>query len=231
MASCPQPSFLGQESVTTPSPTLSGAFDTVLPLVLASASPRRREFLRLLGLPFELVRPTGVEPQVRSGEAPEDYVLRAARAKAYAAVPARPDAYVLGADTVVVFEGEILGKPHDRQHALTMLLRLSGKSHEVFSAFCCCLPDGTERCTLDKAHVHFASWPRQVLEAYAATDEVLDKAGAYAIQGQGAFLVRGLEGAVSTVVGLPMAQLASLLLELGVIRPQVTPPCLARVPA
>jgi septum formation protein len=99
-----------------------------------------------------------------------------------------------------------------------MLLRLSGKSHEVTSACCCCLPDGTVRHTVDTARVHFLSWPRDILAAYAATDEVLDKAGAYAIQGQGAFLAQRIEGSVSTVVGLPMAQLVCLLLELGTIR-------------
>ena len=203
--------------------TSQGAFYTALPLVLASASPRRQEFLRLLGLEFELVRPSGVEPQPLAGENPADYALRAARAKAFAAAQSRPDAFVLGADTVVALEGEILGKPRDKRHALDMLLRLSGKSHDVISACCCCLPDGTARNAMDNARVHFASWPKEVLAAYAATDEVLDKAGAYAVQGQGAFLTQRIEGSVSTVVGLPMAQLASLLLELGVIRPHAAP--------
>jgi len=195
-----------------------GAFYSALPLVLASASPRRREFLRLLGLEFELVRFTGIEPQPLNGENSADYALRAAQAKAFAAAQARPGAFVLGADTVVAFEGKILGKPRDKQHALNMLLCLSGKSHEVISACCCCSPDGTVRHATGSARVHFFPWPRDVLAAYAATDEVLDKAGAYAIQGQGAFLVQRIEGSVSAVVGLPMAQLASLLLELGAIR-------------
>jgi len=206
--------------VTRHSPELPGAFYTALPLVLASASPRRREFLRLLGLEFELVRPTGVEPQPLVGENPADYALRAARAKALAAAEARPGAFVLGADTVVALEGEILGKPRDKRHALDMLLRLSGKSHEVISACCCCAPDGTARYTTGNARVHFAPWPQAVLAAYAATDEVMDKAGAYAVQGQGAFLAQRIEGSVSAVVGLPMTQLVCLLLELGVIRAQ-----------
>ena len=200
------------------SPSFPGVFYTALPLVLASASPRRREFLRLLGLEFELVIPTGVEPQPLPGEDPADYALRAAKAKSFAAAQARPDAFVLGVDTVVAFDGEILGKPRDNRHALDMLLRLSGKSHEVITVCCCCLPDGTARFTAGNARVHFAPWPQEVLAAYAATDEVLDKAGSYAIQGQGAFLAHRIEGSVSAVVGLPMAQLASLLLELGVIR-------------
>ena len=198
--------------------TLQGAFYTIQPLVLASASPRRREFLCLLGLEFELVRPTGAEPQPLAGENPADYALRAARAKAFAVAQMRPNAFVLGADTVVALEGDILGKPRDKRHALDMLLRLSGKCHEVISVCCCCLPDGTTRHTAGNARVHFASWPQEVLAAYAATDEILDKAGAYAIQGRGAFLAQRIEGSVSTVVGLPMAQLTFLLLELGVIR-------------
>ena len=207
------------------SPITHGVFYTALPLVLASASPRRREALHLLGLEFEIVRPTGVEPQALAGENPTDYALRAAKAKAFAAAHMRPpDAFVLGADTVVALEGDILGKPHDRQHALDMLHRLSGKNHLVISACCCRLPDGTARYTVGEARVHFFPWPRDVLAAYAATDEVLDKAGAYAIQGQGAFLAQKIEGSVSAVVGLPMTQLVSLLSELGVIRAHAAPP-------
>ena len=205
------------------SPIAQGAFYTALPLVLASASPRRQESLRLLGLEFEILRPTGVEPQPLASENPADYALRAAKAKAFAAAQARPGAFVLGADTVVALEREILGKPHDKRHALDMLQRLAGKSHVVFSACCCCVPDGTARYVAGEAHVHFFPWPRDVLAAYAAADEVLDKAGAYAIQGQGAFLAQGIEGSVSAVVGLPMTQLVSLLSELGVIRAHAVP--------
>ena len=203
--------------------TRQDPFYTALPLALASASPRRREFLRLLGLEFALVRPADIEPQPLAGENPADYASRAATAKALAAAQMRPGSFTLGADTVVALEGEILGKPRDRRHALDMLLRLSGKSHVVISACCCCLPDGTARHVAGEARVHFLPWPRDVLAAYAATDEVLDKAGAYAIQGQGAFLAQRVEGSVSAVVGLPMAQLVSLLLELGVIRAHAAP--------
>jgi septum formation protein len=174
--------------------------------------------LRLLGLEFELLSPAGVEPQPQAGENPADYALRAAKAKAFAGAQARPGAFVLGADTVVALEGEILGKPRDRRHALDMLLRLAGKSHMVISACCCCAPDGTARHATGEALVHFFPWPGAVLAAYAATDEVMDKAGAYAIQGRGAFLAQGIEGSVSAVVGLPMTQLVSLLSDLGVIR-------------
>jgi septum formation protein len=187
-------------------------------LALASASPRRQEFLRLLGLRFEVVRLTDIEPQPQAGENPADYALRAASAKAFAGARLRPDAFVLGADTVVALDGEILGKPRDRRHALEMLLRLAGKSHVVLSACCCRLPDGTVRTALGEARVHFFPWPPEVLAAYAASDEVLDKAGAYALQGRGAFLAQSVEGSVSAVVGLPMTQLVALLSDLGVIR-------------
>jgi septum formation protein len=205
------------------SPIVLGTFYTALPLVLASASPRRREALRLIGLEFEIIRPTGVEPQPLVGENPADYALRAAKAKAFASAQTRPNAFVLSADTVVALEGEILGKPHDKRHALDMLQRLAGKSHVVISACCCRLPDGTARYATGEARVHFFPWQQDVLAAYAATDEVLDKAGAYAIQGQGAFLAQGIEGSVSAVVGLPMTQIVSLLSELGVIRAQAVP--------
>ena len=145
-----------QPGMTDPASFVAqGPFYAVLPLVLASASPRRQDFLRLLGLDFELVRLTDAEPQPLAGENPTDYALRAASAKAFAAAQMRPDAFVLGADTVVALEGKILGKPRDKRHALDMLSCLSGKSHEVISMCCCCLPDGTMRHTSGKARVHF----------------------------------------------------------------------------
>jgi len=208
--------------MTRPS-SAAGIFYAARPLALASASPRRREMLRLLGLEFELLTPADAEPLPLPGEAAMDYALRAAKAKALAGAQARPSACVLGADTVVALEGEILGKPRDRRHALDMLLRLAGKSHVVISACCCLLPDGTVRRTAGEARVHFFPWPQEVLAAYAATDEGLDKAGAYAVQGRGAFLAQGIEGSVSAVVGLPVTQLVLLLSELGVIRAHAAP--------
>ncbi len=205
--------------MTRPAPSApQGIFYAARPLALASASPRRRDFLRLLGLEFEILSPADAEPQPLPDENPADYALRAAKAKALAGARTRPDAYVLGADTVVALDGEILGKPRDRRHALDMLLRLAGKSHVVISACCCCLPDGTTRHATGEARVHFFPWPREALAAYAATDEVLDKAGAYAVQGGGAFLAQEIQGSVSAVVGLPVAQLVLLLSELEVIR-------------
>lgn len=216
-------------------------------LVLASASPRRRQFLAEWGLSFDLANPAGAEPSPRPGELPDAYTRRAALAKAHAAADlisgGQPLQYgkniILAADTVVAVDGDILGKPRDRQDALHMLSRLSGRGHEVISAVCLLLPAGPQTDTgatqsadsrnaaprpeelvfSDTSRVFFHPWPEPVLCAYVATDEPGDKAGAYAIQGQGAFLVDRVEGSWSTVVGLPVTQLAALLLDRGLILP------------
>lgn len=198
-----------------------------LDLVLASASPRRRQFIEELGLPYTLACPHGVEPKPDQGESPVTYACRAARTKAHAAqaslsLAERPRSLILAADTVVTLQGDILGKPQDDDYALSMLERLSGRSHEVISAVCLLLPTPntpsstqSEKIFYDKCHVHFHPWPAAVLTAYAATGEPADKAGAYAIQGQGAFLVEKIEGSWTTVVGLPVTMLVEMLLADG----------------
>ena len=208
--------------IMTPLFTLAPGID----LVLASASPRRRRFLEEWGLPFTLFRPKGVEPPPASGESPEDYARRAAAAKALAAADGPKkgrvlpsDALILGADTVVALDGDILGKPRDTRDALDMLIRLAGHAHEVISAVCLVLPGGREKILSDTSRVFFHPWPKSVLSAYARSDEPADKAGAYAVQGMGAFLVQRIEGAFSTVVGLPLTPLASLLLDEGLMSP------------
>ncbi|WP_165174844.1 Maf family protein [Desulfovibrio sp. ZJ369] len=227
-------------------------------LLLASSSPRRRQFLEEWGLPFVPARPDKAEPHPEPGEEPRQYAVRAAEAKALAVArqPACADALVLAADTVVALEGDILGKPRDQAHALRMLERLSGRSHEVISAVCLVLPQGRTpapaadaerpkaeaappgrlaadlaphmrtasggRCRLsfsDTSRVFFHPWPGTVLRAYVRTHEPDDKAGAYAIQGQGAFLVERVEGSWSTVVGLPVTALARILLDQGLMLP------------
>lgn len=193
-------------------------FRALTPIILASGSPRRRQFLEELGLAFELVRPQGVEPRPAAGEAPDDYARRAAAAKAQA-VPHRPGSLLLAADTIVALDGDILGKPRDTDDALRMLRRLAGRTHTVTSAVCCVLPDGEEIRFHDATAVTFHPWSEDVLAAYARTGEPLDKAGAYAIQGLGAFLTARIKGSWSTVVGLPVTPLAALLLERGVIEP------------
>ncbi|MDR3358106.1 MAG: Maf family nucleotide pyrophosphatase [Desulfovibrio sp.] len=193
-----------------------------LRLVLASASPRRRRFLEDWGLPFTLFWPEGVvEPSPVSGEPPEQYACRAAEAKTLAAAERMEvtGALVLGADTVVALDGDILGKPRDANDALNMLVRLSGRGHEVISAVSLLLPEGGRKNFSDTSRVFFHPWPRAVLAAYARSGEPDDKAGAYAIQGKGAFLASRIEGAFSTVAGLPLTPLINLLLAENLILP------------
>lgn len=191
-------------------------------LVLASASPRRRQFMDEWGLSYTIVRPSGVEPRPEAGESPAAYALRAATAKAHA-VAARADAgpgdLVLAADTVVALGRDILGKPVDEADALAMLRRLSGQEHEVITGVCCLFPGGQEAGFADTSAVRFHAWPEDVLRAYVRSGEPADKAGAYAIQGQGAFLVESVRGSWSTVVGLPVSRLAALWLEGGWMHP------------
>ena len=195
-------------------------FTLDLPLVLASGSPRRQQFLQEWGIPYSVERPHGVEPHPDAGEAPHVYAQRAARAKAQAVRNSVPHAVVLAADTVVAVEQTILGKPRDPADALRMLRMLRGREHEVISAVCLCLPrgmDAAEENFYDSTAVRFFPWEDALLEAYVRTGEPMDKAGAYAIQGQGAFLVHSIRGSWATVVGLPIGQVAQVLCSRGLL--------------
>lgn len=192
-------------------------------LVLASHSPRRRQFLEEWGLIYRIVTGRDEEPRPRAGEAPAAYARRAARAKALSAAAADGQAagprVLLAADTIVALGEDILGKPVDRAQALEMLRRLAGRTHEVISAVCLLGPQDEEIVFHDVSRVRFAPWPEAVLAAYAATGEPDDKAGAYAIQGQGAVLVEAVDGSWSTVVGLPVSRLAQEMLSRGWLTP------------
>ena len=225
-------------------------------LLLASGSPRRRQFLNEWGLPFRLALSDAQEPRPLAGESPEAYTRRAATAKALAVgqnlhqYPAPVASktgtalqpVILAADTVVAIDGDILGKPENPAHALNMLTRLNGASHEVISAVCLLLPaqgglaanaaaeqglcvqetvDGgfCMLCFSDVSRVFFHRWPLPVLQAYVNTGEPNDKAGAYAIQGQGSVLVERMEGSWSTVVGLPVTPLAQIMISRGIMQP------------
>lgn len=136
-------------------------------LVLASASPRRRQFMDEWGLPYTIVRPTGVEPRPEHGETPAAYALRAATAKARAvaaSADAGADDLILAADTVVALGHDILGKPADDADALDMLRRLSGREHEVITGVCCLFPDGSSAGFADTSAVRFHAWPEDVLD-------------------------------------------------------------------
>lgn len=186
-------------------------------LYLASQSPRRRELLTQLGLEFALLD-VEVEERRQPGEPPQDYVLRVAREKAGAGlmqVAAVPDALVLAADTEVVLDAEVFGKPSDAQEAERMLRRLAGRTHEVLSAVWV-LNGGSERSALSRSRVGFAALGEDRLRAYLASSEWRGKAGAYAIQGRAAAFVTHLEGSYSGVVGLPLFETAELLRGFGV---------------
>ncbi|RMG28344.1 MAG: septum formation inhibitor Maf [Gammaproteobacteria bacterium] len=185
-------------------------------VVLASASPRRRELLHQIGVPFRQ-DVVAIDESPRPGEAPRAHVLRLARAKAEAVVAAgrAGGLPVLGADTVVVIDGEILGKPSDADQARAMLRRLSGRAHEVLTAVA--VSDGRRRAeAVSVSRVYFRDLTEAEITAYWATGEPADKAGAYAIQGRGAVFVRRLEGSHSGVVGLPLYETARLLEAFGI---------------
>ena len=171
-------------------------------LVLASQSPRRSEILRQAGIPFT-VQAAAVDETALEGEKPEDYVVRLAELKALAAA-AGPDETVLGADTTVVIDGEMLGKPADAAEARRMLDRLSGRQHEVITGIC--LKRGVE-VVRDRAvtKVWFAPMSAREIEEYVASGEPMDKAGAYAIQGLASKFIERIDGCYFNVVGLPVA--------------------------
>jgi septum formation protein len=186
-------------------------------LYLASGSPRRRELLGQIGVPF-LPLNTSVDETPLAAESPSHYVERLAQAKALAGLHSLPNpdgAVVLGADTSVVLNGQILGKPLDRADALAMLTALSGHTHEVLTAVALA---STERChvCLVRSQVTFRVLTEAEIEAYWATGEPADKAGSYAIQGLAAIFVSRLEGSFSAVVGLPVCETALLLADFGI---------------
>ena len=187
--------------------------------ILASASPRRRELLSRLGIPFA-VKPAGQEPPVDPSLPLEEAVMAVARAKAEEVAKTHPQEVVLGADTVVALPtpaGERrLGKPQNAEEAAAMLRQLSGQSHWVLTAVWLCTPEGG--CGFcDAATVQFYPMTEAEIAAYVATGEPLDKAGAYAIQGQGMRFVRGIEGDFYTVMGLPAAKLWHFAAKKGIL--------------
>ncbi len=181
-------------------------------LVLASASPRRREILSALGVPFEVVVPE-VEELAGGGE-PQELVVENARRKARAGLVlagAAPGDYVLGVDTDVVLDGRLLGKAADATGAKERLEVLSGRTHTVLSGMVVAGPGEEERSGVARSEVTFQALDEPTLELYLASGEWRDRAGAYAIQGLGAILVEQVEGDFSNVVGLPLRLLFSLL--------------------
>ncbi|HDY81405.1 MAG TPA: septum formation inhibitor Maf [Halieaceae bacterium] len=185
-------------------------------LILASASPRRRELLNQLGVSY-LCDPADIDEAPLASEAPEDYVQRMAQEKASAVATryAVPEHAVLAADTIVVIDDKVLGKPRDHFHGLAILARLSGRQHSVFTAVCLYSVSGL-CCELVETQVEFTQLSREVCESYLATEEPWDKAGGYGIQGLGGAFVRSIQGSYSNVVGLPLCETWQLLVSNGI---------------
>ena len=182
-------------------------------LVLASASPRRRELLTGLGLEFE-VRPVDVDETPRENEEPKAFVERLAREKSQARVDSGEA--VLAADTIVTIDDRLLGKPRDDADAAAMLRRLSGRSHEVLTGVALASDRGEPACAIARTEVRFAPLSEDEIAWYVASGEPRDKAGAYAIQGLGAHFVESISGNYSNVVGLPLPTVYRLLGEAGI---------------
>ena len=187
-------------------------------LVLASASPRRRELLSQIGIEYRVVV-ADLDETPQDGETPGDYVCRMACEKA-AEILSREQSRipVLGADTAVIIDDEILGKPTDRQHAIHMLNDLSGRTHEVWSAVAVALPDGQVLQALNVTRVTFAEMERGWIEASCYSGDQMDKAGAYGVQGLAAQKIVRLEGSYSGVMGLPLFVTSELLRTAGLLK-------------
>ena len=182
-------------------------------VILASQSPRRRELLTLVGIPH-LVRPADIDERYLPGEEPAAHAERLAREKAAVVARGEPDAVVIGSDTIVVVDGDVLGKPTDAAHAAEMLRRLAGRSHTVMTAVAVQWR-GEERSAVEQVGVTFGPLDDARIAAYIATGEPMDKAGAYGIQGFGATIVERVDGDYFSVMGLPLYRLARLMGELG----------------
>jgi len=188
-------------------------------LILASSSPRRAEILRNAGFDFAVV-PAHVDETRRPNERPADYVRRLAEEKArtvarqLAKDAASDSMLIIGADTVVVIDDEILGKPSSSANAREMLCRLSSKTHEVYTGLAVLQGNGTVHTAVEKTRVTFESPGEDEIEDYIASGEPFDKAGAYAIQGRGGKFISRIEGCYFNVMGLPLARLYAMLRDL-----------------
>ena len=182
-------------------------------VILASQSPRRRELLTLVGIPHE-VRPADIDESYGAGELPHAHAERLAREKAAVVARSAPDAVIIGSDTIVVLDGDVLGKPRDEREAASMLMRLSGRTHTVMTAVAV-MWRGVERSAVEAVEVTFHTLTSAEIDAYIATREPMDKAGAYGIQGFGATIVARVDGDYFAVMGLPLQRMVRLMADLG----------------
>src|SRR5689334_5929686 len=185
-----------------------------LRVILASQSPRRRELLSLVGIGHE-VRPADIDETYLAGEKPAPHAERLARGKCAVIAEREADAIVIGSDTIVVVDGDVLGKPKDESDAAHMLRRLSGRTHIVVTAVAVAWK-GETRSAVEEVNVTFHSLSDDDIAAYIATREPMDKAGAYGIQGFGATIVERVDGDYFAVMGLPLQLLVRVLRELGI---------------
>lgn len=193
------------------------ATEIKLPLILASASPRRKELLQLAGIPLQVI-PSQANERFLQGESPEEHVRRVAKAKAMDVGRQHPGRWVLGADTVVAIDGRVLGKPGDYREAEEMLRNLSQREHRVLTGFCVLrYPSLERREGTVISRVKFKDLSAAEIHWYISTGEPFDKAGAYAIQGRAAFMVKEVHGSYTNVVGLPLCEVVEALRELEAV--------------
>lgn len=207
----------------------NGPFATKSPLILASGSPRRKLLLEEAGLVFRICTSSLEEPQPEKSEAPKAYAERMALLKALDVADKHSNSTVLAADTIVVAGKKVLGKPANEAEALTMLQMLAGQSHQVITG-CCVIPPSPNSPVVfsTQTTVTMRDSTEDELAAYIATREPMDKAGAYAIQGVGGFMVESITGSYSNVVGLPLVEMIDVLLEYEVIIPATKAPAKAK---
>lgn len=187
-------------------------------LVLASSSPRRKQLLEEIGLKFDIF-PADIDEDIKKGESPEEHTLRLAEKKAKTAAKKVKDSWVIGADTIVFIDNRILGKPSDIHEAREMLLLLSNRYHRVITAFCLFnSATGENIKRVVESMVKIKNLTNKEIEDYLKTGEPLGKAGAYAVQGIGGFMVEKIEGSYTNVVGLPMEEFQKVLEETGIIK-------------
>jgi septum formation protein len=192
--------------------TLSGRF------ILASASPRRIELLTHMGLRFDVI-PGDVDETFLETETPKEHVLRLSEEKAHSVSIRHPDAWVMGADTIVAINGEVLGKPRTPREAKEMLGKLSGRTHTVYTGFT--LMKKSEDIAVSEAvdsSVCFRNIPEDEMTWYVALEEPYDKAGGYAVQGMGAFFIREICGSYTNVMGLPLCEVVDALKRVGALK-------------
>lgn len=196
-----------------------GPFRTAMDIILASASPRRQALLTSLGISFQVIPSSFREPEPEPGCQPWEYALFLAQQKARHLPRRKPDSLIIAADTIVVLDNAIMNKPESEDHALDMLSRLQGNTHQVITAVSISsVTENNDNTFFCKTDVEMIEAGPDVLREYIRTGEPEGKAGAYAIQGLGAFLVKSIKGSYTNVVGLPLAEVCTALLKLNALK-------------